>query len=289
MQFEPERFIDVGPSQIAYRRVGSGPDVVFLHGWPLHSATFRGLLPRMADRYTCHLFDLPGAGSTRVSEATRFELRAHAEAMRRAVAAVGVESYALLAHDSGGAVARFMAAEEPSRVRGLVLGNTEIPGFRSPLLRALMGSGKTRLGQAGLALAMSSRLYRRSFLGFGACFEDRSLIDGEFHELFVEPMLRSREVVQRQMRLVASFEWSHLDDLGRAQRDITAPVLLIWGADDPYFPLEPARRMQKELGWEIEVLRPGKLFVHEERPDDFARLSAQFFDRCFRDPPAPPS
>ena len=46
----------------AYRRVGVGPDVLFVHGWPVSGATFRTLLPHLVDHVTCHVVDLPGAG-----------------------------------------------------------------------------------------------------------------------------------------------------------------------------------------------------------------------------------
>ena len=29
----PDRMLDVGFAEAAYRRVGSGPDVLFVHGW----------------------------------------------------------------------------------------------------------------------------------------------------------------------------------------------------------------------------------------------------------------
>ena len=59
---EPDRFLDIGPGkgQAAYRRVGSGPDVLFVHGWPVTSATFRLLLPHLVDHVTCHLDRPPG-------------------------------------------------------------------------------------------------------------------------------------------------------------------------------------------------------------------------------------
>ncbi len=62
---------------------------------------------------------------------------------------------------------------------------------------------------------------------------------------------------------------------------ITAPALLIWGADDPWFPLAHARQMipQFPAGCALEVLRPGKLFVHEEQPERFADLAMQFLKR----------
>ncbi len=37
----PHGWLDVGAGEVAYRRVGTGPDVLFVHGWPVSGATFR--------------------------------------------------------------------------------------------------------------------------------------------------------------------------------------------------------------------------------------------------------
>ena len=68
---DPDRFLDVGAGEVAYRRVGTGPDVLFVHGWPVSGATFRTLLPHLADHVTCHVIDLPGAGSSRFTPTRR--------------------------------------------------------------------------------------------------------------------------------------------------------------------------------------------------------------------------
>ena len=39
--------------------------MLFVHGWPVSGATFRTLLPYLVEHVTCHLIDLPGAGSSR--------------------------------------------------------------------------------------------------------------------------------------------------------------------------------------------------------------------------------
>ena len=44
----PDTFLDVGAGEVAYRRVGEGPDVLFVHGWPVSGATFRKLLPHLS-------------------------------------------------------------------------------------------------------------------------------------------------------------------------------------------------------------------------------------------------
>src|SRR5687767_7789461 len=122
--------IDVGTAKLAYRKTGTGPDLVFVHGWPLHGETWRDIVPALADRYTCHVFDLPGTGQSEWSKDTRINLRAHTDAVLRAIEILGLQRVGFVGHDSGGAIARLAAAELGPRCTGLVLGNTEIPGHR---------------------------------------------------------------------------------------------------------------------------------------------------------------
>ena len=43
---------------------GSGPHLVMLHGWSMHSAVWHQLAERLAERFTLHLIDLPGHGQS---------------------------------------------------------------------------------------------------------------------------------------------------------------------------------------------------------------------------------
>src|SRR3954454_14518875 len=123
----PDRFLEIGAHRVASWRVGRGPDLVFLHGWPLHSATFRHVVPLLADAFTCHLVDLPGTGRTVSRPDALVSFVGHAEVMRGVADALGLRRYGLVAHDSGGFVARTLAAADP-RVAVLAIGDTEIPG-----------------------------------------------------------------------------------------------------------------------------------------------------------------
>ena len=46
------------------------------------------------------------------------------------------------------------------------------------------------------------------------------------------------------------------------------PVSLVWGEDDPFFPVERTRAMLPEFAGPVTltVIPDGKLFVHEEFP-----------------------
>jgi haloalkane dehalogenase len=273
----PHAHVDIGHSRLAYRRFGRGPDLVFVHGWPLHAGTFRALVPRLADRFTCHLLDLPGAGQTQCSAETPIDLASHAASLRTALQKLGLTRYALVAHDSGGGIARLVAADNP-QVSALVMSGTEIPGHHAAVVAFLQFMSKLPGGVRLLMASMRLRAVRRSSLGFAACFQDLAHLDGEFHELFIEPLLRSPEVAARQFELVRRFDVGVIARLAEVHRRIQAPTLLVWGEQDPIFPLAKARAMLPQFagGARLEVLAGGKTFVHEEKPAALAALARPF-------------
>jgi pimeloyl-ACP methyl ester carboxylesterase len=279
----PHARIDTPEGRLAYWRFGSGPDVVAIHGWPLHSGTFRALLPRLVDRFSVHLFDLPGAGKTEWNGRVGFP--ENAQAVRQAVDAVGLRRYALLAHDSGGAVARLVAAGD-ARVAGLVLAGTEIPGHHSPLLRAYLWAARVPGMVHLLGALIQVRFVRRSPLAFGTCFTDPAHVDGEFAELFVRP-LRRRETARGQMALLRSFDFAFVDSLADVHPRITAPTLCIWGESDPFFPVEKARGMLPQFagGAQLVSIRGAKLLVHEDHAEEFASHARPFLAQCLAERP----
>jgi len=271
----PHRYLAGPHGRIAYWSFGHGPDVVCVHGWPLSGATFRGLIPPLAQHFRLHVFDLPGSGFTEWSGPVGFE--EHAETVATAIAALDLGRYALLGHDSGGLIARIVATRD-ARVCGLVLGNTELPGHHSPMIGALVAVAKMPGGIAAIGALMRVGAIRRSPLGFGGCFRDKSLIDGEFGRLFVAPLIRSPEVARAQWRTLLDADFSINDRIGAIHAALGAPVRNIWGTDDPFFPLAKARAMLHGLpkGSDLVEIAGGKLFVHEEYPQEFALHTRAF-------------
>jgi pimeloyl-ACP methyl ester carboxylesterase len=280
----PHRRIDIGHSRVPYWRFGEGPDVVFVHGWPLDAATFRRIVPKLAGSFTCHLFDLPGVGQTESDAAAPLDLVSHGTSVRRLVDALGLNRYAFLAHDSGGFVARIAAAGDP-RVRGLVLGNTEIPGHTPALVAAMALLVRAPFGSALMRTLLRSRTYRHSALGLGGCFGDASHLDGDFHDLFVEPLISSKRVAAQQLQILKTLHAGMMKELSASHRRIDAPVALVWGTDDPFFPLPLARKMVPQFagGASLHELLGAKVFPHEDRPEEFAQLADRFLREWLAD------
>jgi pimeloyl-ACP methyl ester carboxylesterase len=268
--------------RLAHRKTGRGPDVLFLHGWPLHGATWRAVVPHFEADFTCHVIDLPGTGASTWTRDTPLTVRAHADAVLGLVGELGLERVALVSHDSGGAIARLVAAALGDRCAGVVLGNTEIPGYRPPMLSFLVRLSKLPGGTRLLPLILRSKRLRRSSVGFGGCFDDPRVIEGEFRGLFVDPLLASKTAAAGQLGLATQWDWSVLDEMETTHARIVAPVALIWGVRDPWFPLARARGMIQQFRGGAELVElPGKLFVHEEHPDEWATAAKSFVARSF--------
>jgi pimeloyl-ACP methyl ester carboxylesterase len=129
----------------------------------------------------------------------------------------------------------------------------------------------------GFAVLLRSRTFLRSGMGFGGCFSDLGLLDGEFHEQVVQPLLASPRRMDGMARYLRGLAWGPVDALEQAHARLAMPVELIWGADDPTFPIAQARRMVKQFPDARLVEIPGaRLLVHEEKPADVARAVLTF-------------
>ncbi len=94
--------------------VGSGPDLVLIHGWAMHGGIFAPLTPLLAEHFRVHLVDLPGHGFSRGDDGA-CNLAAWAERVLDATPPAIWVGWSL-----GGLVALQAAQARPQQVRGYV-------------------------------------------------------------------------------------------------------------------------------------------------------------------------
>ena len=128
----PVEHTSIGPTRYTWRKVGTGPALVLIHGFPLSGFTWRKVLPDLSQHFTCYLPDTPGLGDTEWSGQTDFTWHGQAQGFKALIDSWGLDRYHLLAHDSGGTFARCLTLADPARVTRLALINTEMPGHRPP-------------------------------------------------------------------------------------------------------------------------------------------------------------
>jgi pimeloyl-ACP methyl ester carboxylesterase len=141
---------------LAYRRLGSGEEVVFIHGMAAsHGFWHLNVLLPLARRFRVTLYDQRGHGSSSLppSGYTTAEL---AEDLRQLLDALEVPRAHLVGHSLGGAVALHLAAQHPNRVASVVVADTRVRALQ-PVQRPSdwphWGSVKARLAELGLELS----------------------------------------------------------------------------------------------------------------------------------------
>jgi len=93
---------------------GSGPDLVMVHGWAMHSGVWAAWVARLAGRFRVHCIDLPGHGYSELSVGDSLD------DWSAALAEVAPAKSWWLGWSLGGLLTLNLARRYPDRVRGLI-------------------------------------------------------------------------------------------------------------------------------------------------------------------------
>lgn len=128
---------------VYYRQTGKGPPLILLHGWGGSSRNWQSTLQYLVDIRTIYAPDLPGYGeSPPLADAATAERLA--EIVIEFADTLGLESFDLNGHSFGAAIAAYIAAHWPARVRRLVL--TCLSTFRTELERRMVEQAHQQVG-----------------------------------------------------------------------------------------------------------------------------------------------
>lgn len=285
---QPVHTADLDGTPLAYRDIGpaDAPPLVLVHGWPLSATSWRNIAFALRTEFRCLVIDLPGAGASALRWHHDEFFQNIAATLDRFTAALGLERYALLGYDSGGAGCRLHAARHPDRVAALLLSNTEVPDHTPALVTALRMAAFLPFAGTTFKALLSSRAYRTSRFGFGGCFVDERLHDGPFAEATL-PALRAG--IDGAMAHIRHADLGGLDArLNEAHPALTMPSTLVWGAQCPFFSVEGAEALQRALpGCEdLRVVDDAKLLVHEEAAETYLDVAVPFLRRAWGGPRA---
>ena len=117
--------------RLAYDRMGSGPGVVLLHGWPGDRTDYRLLAPELAGRCDVVVPDLRGFGESDkhvADPAGQYDAAAQARSVVGLIEELGLERPVLAGYDIGSRIAQAIARSRPELVRALVIA-PPLPGI----------------------------------------------------------------------------------------------------------------------------------------------------------------
>jgi pimeloyl-ACP methyl ester carboxylesterase len=285
-------FINLGALRVHHMHGGHGSAVLFIHG--LGSSGYmewRRNLEPAALRHRVFSPDLPGFGRTEKPR-VRYSVPYFARFVTRYMQDRGLRSASLVGASLGGRVALEVALEQPRLVRKLVLVNTL--GFGRPKVRMTQMAyglvtvprvGETAMRFARNALGWASpKVIRRVVGRFAGASSDleKTLDDGylaDLREMYAEDGFHSAylSTIRSLVQPRALFGGHH--DVTRRLNELEIPVQLVWGADDPLFPVAHAERA-------LAMIRRSKLAViagaghtpQAEKPEEFNRVLHEFLD-----------
>lgn len=257
---------------MAYRRGGSGPTVVLLHGIPGQGRAWERVHAELEGKFDVVVPDLIGFGdSDRPSKPTIENVGPAAQAARVAelLDELAVPPATVVGHDFGAPVGVLLAATGPDRVAALSLlagntfGDTPIPFPLSLSTVPVIGGLFSRL----LFSTPSLMFMLRRATGPGTAPPDANVYLGD----------------RGQRRTIATIFSGALTQLAElyapvtaALEDIEVPVFVGWGDRDPFFPLEHGERTAAAANAPLRVFPGAGHFLPHERPVEVAREIAAF-------------
>jgi pimeloyl-ACP methyl ester carboxylesterase len=114
--------------------VGSGPTIVFVHGWTCDASSWAQQVPAFAKDYRVITLDLPGHGQSALPKDGKLSMNLFARAVEAVRAEARADKIVLVGHSMGAPVIREYAHLFPNHVAGLVAvdGPLDMRGFPPP-------------------------------------------------------------------------------------------------------------------------------------------------------------
>ena len=281
--------IRLGDLDVHQTHGGRGKPVLFIHGlgssgymeWRFNRAP-------TAQHHHVYAPELPGFGRSEKPRA-RYGVPYFTRFVDSYMESRGLRKTTVVAASLGGRVALELAFEYPERVGKLVLVNTL--GFGRPTVRMTYGLmtlprvGETVMRAAGSALQWAPPPMIRRVAGryIGATVDLERTLDDQYLEHLREMYAAEgyHDAYLATVRSLVSLRSFFNNDYDLSDRlpSIKIPVQLIWGADDPLFPLSHATRAHAAIpDCRLTVIEGAGHTPQAERPDEFNRALLAFLD-----------
>jgi pimeloyl-ACP methyl ester carboxylesterase len=271
------------------------PPVILLHGFPESHRTWAKLAPLLADRFRLIMPDLRGFGqSDRPQDVAAYPTDTLVADLFALADARGVDRFALVGHDWGGAVAWAAALRGNPRIERLAIVNSPHPAI---FQRSVIEDDAQRAASQYIRAFRDPRMEERiEAMGYAAFFDKSFKTHVDLAAIAPEDRARSIAEWSRPGALTAMFNWYRAsqivvpalgeeaalpDWVVRGVPPLTMPVQIIWGLDDKaLFPIQLDGI--GEVGDDVEVVPlPGVgHFAPWQAPDRVAAALGDFLGRA---------
>lgn len=287
--FEGTKTVTVNGAALAYREVGDGEPVVFVHGdlsdlrcWDpmagLLSPSYRAIA--YSRRYARPNDDIPPGVDN--------QMLPHVEDLTAFLGEVNAAPAHLVGNSWGAFICLLTAIRHPHLVRSLVLGEppaitlfVSMPPRPPELLRLLAGRPRTALAIAGFGarvISPAEKAFRRGDDEAGKLAFVKGVVGEErWREL---PEARRQQANENLSALKASLLGAGYPELSEEElRGVRSPALLVAGEHTRAIFLRILDRLQELLPDTERATIPGATHTQEENPEAFGEIVLDFLSR----------
>ena len=223
--------------------------VVFVHGNPGSSSDWTELLDATGEFARVVAVDMPGFGKSETPRDFDFEVPAYGEFLQGALCELGIERVHLVLHDFGGPFGLWWGLEHPEGWASVVLINVGIlPGYSWHTMakrwrRPVIGE----LTQAWIPRSGWRRVMQKS--------NPKGLPEWFVDKMYDDYDRGTRRAVLKLYRSTPDPAITSAE-VGTRSAELHRPALVVWGAKDPYLPIDYADRQREFFDVQDVVILP---------------------------------
>ena len=255
-----DRFVDIAGARVRIRTEGpeGAPAILLIHGFTYSLESWDAWAAQLKKNYRVIRYDLLGHGLTGPDPLERYAPEERAAFIGDVMDALDLSAAFIAGNSLGGLAAWRFASENPSRTKALIM--------VSPGAYPYNGVNDT---PAEIPAAMKAYLLTAPEAGVRASadivFEDNTKVSDARLTLM-------RDMIRRKGNgdaMIKSLEEFTLPDPTEALARISAPTLILWGAEDAVIPVEQGYRLEQGIADARLIVYPGVGHAaQEEAPEE---------------------
>jgi pimeloyl-ACP methyl ester carboxylesterase len=257
--------------EVRYEFEGSGPALVLVHGTPWSSFNLRHLISGLSDSFTVYYFDLLGYGLSDKSDAD-VSLGIQNKLLDALLNEWHLNTPFIVGHDFGGTtVLRNHILNERAYEKIIVIDPVALSPWSYPFFKHVRKFEAAFVGVPDYIHEAIVKAYVQT-----AAYKP---IDNETLNEIVRPWtgVEGKAAFYRQ---IAQADSKYTDEIQAKYYDINRPVLILWGEEDKWIPVEQAHSLHQLIPNSklVSVPQAGHLVI-EERPEILISEIKDFLNR----------
>ncbi len=242
---------------VEYKDRGTGPVILFLHGWKDTMHTFDEISRLLSNTYRIIALDLPGFGASELPKGI-WELSDYVAFVKAFLEKRHISPVVIVGHSFGGRIV----------IKGLVSG---ILGAQKVVLIASAGIARTKTVRS-LFFGIVAKVGKILTLIPPFCFW-RMTLRKKLYASTGSDYFGAGALKDTFLKVIR-------EDLSEDAKKITIPVLLIWGSSDKATPLSDGEKFARMIPRaKLQTYVGAGHFVHQERAFEVASVIKHFVEQ----------